>query len=271
MCAQPRFGWQMEAPEGERGVAQAAYRIEVRDPKGTVVWDSTRVETPESLAHQVRRKRSEAATRYTWTVTVWDQAGARASASSWFETGLMDPSPGLAAWGGAKWIGGGNDDLVLYSPYLAVFDASYAVTIAPGSTRASFVYGANDSGSWTGTRTSTRSRTPGTELHQARTRYLGARRLARREGEAARVPRRLHGHRQPGAAAQDLRHRQRGDQRGEQARRAHHRVPQRVRPDQPDDRRQHVRGGGHGLRRRAPGAPPPVEAGGRGMSEREST
>ena len=57
----------------------------------------------------------------------------------------MDPSPGLAAWGGATWIGGGNDDLVLYSPYLAVFDARYAVTIAPGSTRASFVYGANDS------------------------------------------------------------------------------------------------------------------------------
>ena len=48
--AQPRFGWQMAAPAGERGAAQTAYRIEVRDPKGTVVWDSNRVETPESLA-----------------------------------------------------------------------------------------------------------------------------------------------------------------------------------------------------------------------------
>ena len=44
-----------------------------------------------------------------------------------------------------EWIGGGNDDLVLYSPYLAIFDVKYAVAIAPGSARASFVYGANDS------------------------------------------------------------------------------------------------------------------------------
>ena len=34
---------------------------------------------------------------------------------------------------------------MLYAPYLAIFDAKYAVTIAPGSARASFVYGANDS------------------------------------------------------------------------------------------------------------------------------
>ena len=57
----------------------------------------------------------------------------------------MDPSPGRRAWGGAAWIGGGNDDLVLYAPYLAIFDVKYALAIAPGSTRASFVYGANDS------------------------------------------------------------------------------------------------------------------------------
>ena len=31
----PRFGWQMVAGAGERGLAQAAYRIAVRDPKFT--------------------------------------------------------------------------------------------------------------------------------------------------------------------------------------------------------------------------------------------
>ena len=143
--AKPRFGWQMEAAPGERGAAQAAYRIAVRDAKGTVVWDSARIAAPGSLAITYAGSPLSAATRYSWTVTVWDQAGRSLRADSWFETGLMDPAPAGAGWGGATWIGGGPDDLVLYAPYLAVFDASYAVTIAPGSSRASFVYGANDS------------------------------------------------------------------------------------------------------------------------------
>jgi alpha-L-rhamnosidase len=57
----------------------------------------------------------------------------------------MDPAPESSAWGGAKWIGGGNDDLVLYAPYLAIFDLKYAITIPEGSARAAFIYGANDS------------------------------------------------------------------------------------------------------------------------------
>lgn len=141
----PRFGWQLEATAGERGVAQAAYRLEVRDPKGTVLWDSGRVNASESLAVTYAGRPLTPATRYTWTVTVWTSAGATLSASSWFETGLMDRSPASPAWSGAQWIGGGADDLVLYAPYLVVFDASFAVAIAPGSTRASFIYGANDS------------------------------------------------------------------------------------------------------------------------------
>ena len=143
--AQPRFSWQMAATAGERGYAQTAYQIEVRDPKGSVVWDTKRTESADSLGLKYGGNPLRAATRYSWTVTVWNQAGAKLAASSWFETGLMDPAPDSSAWGGAKWIGGGNQDLVLYSPYLAIFDVKYALTIAPGSTRASFVYGANDS------------------------------------------------------------------------------------------------------------------------------
>ncbi len=143
--AQPRFSWQMAATGAERGVAQRAYRVAVRDAKGADVWDSGRVESPESLGIRYAGRPLQPATRYTWTVTVWNQRGARLTSSSWFETGLMDPRPGAPAWSGAQWIGGGDEDLVLYSPYLAIFDASYTVAIAPGSTRASFVYGANDS------------------------------------------------------------------------------------------------------------------------------
>ncbi|MBE0660065.1 MAG: family 78 glycoside hydrolase catalytic domain [Bryobacteraceae bacterium] len=142
---QPRFGWQLHATANERGVAQSAYQIVVKDPSGTVVWDSNRTAASAAVGIRYAGSALKGATRYNWTVTSWTQTGAKLTASSWFETGLMDPKPGSAAWGGAQWIGGGDGDLVLYSPYLAVFDANFAVTIAPGSTRAGFVYGANDS------------------------------------------------------------------------------------------------------------------------------
>ena len=135
----------MEATAGERGVSQSAYQIEVRDAKGAIVWDSTKIDSAEAIHIKYAGSALTAATRYAWTVTVWTQAGAKLTGGSWFETGLMAPSPSSAAWGGATWIGGGAEDLVLYSPYLAIFDVKYTLAIAPGSTRASFVYGANDS------------------------------------------------------------------------------------------------------------------------------
>src|SRR5689334_10024367 len=143
--AQPRFSWQMAATAGEREQRQTAFQIEVKDPKGAVVWDSKRIETANAVGVRYAGSPLKGATRYSWTVSVWNQAGAKLTGSSWFETGLMDQSPNSSEWGGAKWIGGGNEDLVLYSPYLAIFDLKYALAIAPGSTRASFVYGANDS------------------------------------------------------------------------------------------------------------------------------
>ena len=143
--AQPRFGWQMATTAGERGVAQAAYQIQVKDPNGAIVWDSKRVAGSVSLGVRYAGSALKGSTRYAWTVTVWNQAGTKLAATSWFETGLMDSAPDSKAWGGAQWIGGGNEDLVLYSPYLAIFDARYALTIAPGSSRAGFIYGANDS------------------------------------------------------------------------------------------------------------------------------
>jgi len=141
---QPRFSWQMAATQGERGYSQAAYRLEVRGPDGNVVWDTGRTEGAASLGIEYAGSQLSAATRYSWMVTVWDQAGVSYTARSWFETGLMDPDPNASAWDGAQWIGGGNEDLVLYAPYLAVFDTEYIVAIEEGSTRASFVYGAND-------------------------------------------------------------------------------------------------------------------------------
>ncbi len=138
----PRFGWQMRAPESERGYSQTAYQIVVTDPGGAVVWDTGRVASGVSLAIPYAGGSLQPTTRYAWTVTAWDQAGDTASGSSWFETGLM--SLDRSAWNGATWIGGGDDDLVLYSQYLSIFDLEYTVRIEEGSSQASFVYGAND-------------------------------------------------------------------------------------------------------------------------------
>lgn len=153
---QPRFGWQMEATAGERDVAQSGYQILVRESggvipwdsgrtEGDIVWNSGRIDSAESVGVTYLGRALRPATRYVWTVTLWAKTGASLSASSWFETGLMAPSAGSAAWSGAQWIGGGHDDLVLYAPYLVVFDVRFVLAILPGSTRASFVYGANDS------------------------------------------------------------------------------------------------------------------------------
>ena len=140
----PHFSWQMATSPGERDVNQTAYQVVVKDPSGNIVWDTKKVSNDKSLEIEYAGSALKAATRYSWTVTVWDQTGKTATSTSWFETGLMNPDPSLSAWEGAMWIGGGNDDLVLYSHYLAIFNLKYKLAIAPGSTRASFVYGAND-------------------------------------------------------------------------------------------------------------------------------
>lgn len=138
----PQFGWQMVAPEGGRGYYQTAYRIIVSDPSGKAVWDSEKVVDGSALAIRYEGVPLEASTHYSWTVTAWDQNDREHKASSWFETGLMDTD--LAAWNGARWIGGGNEDLVFYSHYQLVFKIRYGMTIPEGSTKAGFVYGAND-------------------------------------------------------------------------------------------------------------------------------
>lgn len=140
----PRFSWQMEAPAGKHGYAQTHYRVEVKNPAGKLVWNTGKIAGSRSLGIEYAGPALEAATRYTWTVTVWDQNGAAASNTSWFETGLMNPDANLSAWDGATWIGGGDNDLILYAQYLPIFNLKYNLTIAPGSNRASMVLAAND-------------------------------------------------------------------------------------------------------------------------------
>jgi alpha-L-rhamnosidase len=142
---QPRFSWQMNAPEGKRNYSQTAFQIVVKDPKGIIVWDTKKVNSDKSVGIVYAGTPLGATTRYTWTVSVWDQTGSISTTSSWFETGLMNPDPKLSAWDGATWIGGSEKDMVLYSHYLPIFTLKYSVSIAEGSTKAGFILGANDS------------------------------------------------------------------------------------------------------------------------------
>ncbi len=140
----PHFSWRMASDVSTRGLFQEAYQIMVRDESDQVVWATDKVESGLSLSIPYAGKSLEATTRYTWTVTVWTNTGEKASASSWFETGLMNPDPNLSAWDGATWIGGGDEDMVLHSHYLSVFKVEYTLQLDSSSTKAAFVLGAND-------------------------------------------------------------------------------------------------------------------------------
>ncbi|MEA3180661.1 MAG: alpha-L-rhamnosidase [Gammaproteobacteria bacterium] len=140
----PRFSWQTTSAAGVRGVAQSAYRITVKDPAGSIVWDSGRVADSRSLDVAYGGAPLKPATRYDWLVTAWQGGAAESSAQAWFETGLMNPDAALSGWDGASWIGGSAADRVLYAQYLPLFDLNFALTISPGSHRAAIVLAAND-------------------------------------------------------------------------------------------------------------------------------
>lgn len=140
----PQFSWQMKALSSIKGLSQVAYQIRVIDEKNQEVWQSVKVNSSISHAIQYQGKPLQARTKYTWFLTVWDNKGKSSTANSWFETGLMNPKQ--EAWGNAKWVGGTNEDLVFYPHALSVFKLSYSIQLdeASNSTKASFIFGAND-------------------------------------------------------------------------------------------------------------------------------
>ncbi|QDK77276.1 Bacterial alpha-L-rhamnosidase [Spirosoma sp. KCTC 42546] len=140
----PHFSWQMKALDAKRGYSQKAWQIVVTDVKNQIVWDSKKVNSRISHGIEYAGSSLQPTTRYSWKVTVWDNTGQTATNTSWFETGLMNP--GMSAWSGAKWIGGGDNDLVFYSHYLSVFKFQFGIQLdkATSSTKAAFVFGGND-------------------------------------------------------------------------------------------------------------------------------
>ena len=142
----PRFSWQMQASGNNKGDKQTAYQLVVRDEFGDIAWNSNKIQSDISLNVEYKGKPLRASTRYNWEVTIWGQDNQQHIAKSWFETGLMNADPQLSAWNGAKWIGGNDEDMVFYSHYLPMFKINYSVQLdkKSKSTRAGFIYGAND-------------------------------------------------------------------------------------------------------------------------------
>lgn len=142
----PQFSWRMEGEGSPKQLSQSVYQLEVKDEDGHLVWDSGKVESGGSVGVRYAGKPLQATTRYTWTVRVWTEDGREISQTSWFETGLYDPDPSLAAWDGALWIGGETEDMVLQSHYLSVFKIQYQLQFdaESESTRGAFLLGAND-------------------------------------------------------------------------------------------------------------------------------
>jgi alpha-L-rhamnosidase len=144
--AKPVFSWRMVTSPDLREQFQKAYSIQVTDEVGDIVWDSGKIENSASIGISYKGEKLIPATRYSWKVKVWNQDGNTLESDSWFETGLMNSDPKLSAWSGADWIGGGDKDLVFFSHYLTVYKFRYDVQLdqKSKSTRASFIFGAND-------------------------------------------------------------------------------------------------------------------------------
>ena len=94
----PRFSWELDSLK--RAQTQTAYRIEVKDPEGIVVWDSQKVLSSETLSINYNGEALLPRTRYTWRVKVWDKYNVESSWSdnAWFETGMADSDWADAAW-----------------------------------------------------------------------------------------------------------------------------------------------------------------------------
>ena len=69
----PRFGWKLRS--SERGQAQAAYSVTVKEASGDICWDSGKKRSSQSVDILYAGSRLKACTRYLWCVTVWDSSG----------------------------------------------------------------------------------------------------------------------------------------------------------------------------------------------------
>ncbi len=117
----PNFSWVIQS--SERGTLQTAYQIKVyqESPDGTVVWDTGKVTSPNSINVKYEGDALASSTKYYWQVKVWDNHGNESAFSepAYFSTGKFDPETELKA----DWITYNADaGEVDYNPIKIKFD-----------------------------------------------------------------------------------------------------------------------------------------------------
>ena len=109
---EPRLSWKLVSEE--RGVVQSAYQIRVTDEQGSMLWDTGKVLSDQSLHIPYAGPALSSRQRCTWQVRVWngqDQPSAW-SESAWWEMGLLHTTDWRAKWIEPDW----NEDSQVLNP-----------------------------------------------------------------------------------------------------------------------------------------------------------
>jgi len=97
--ASPRFGWQLE---GRQGTMQSAYKIEVADSEGNLVWQSGKVNSEESQHIVYAGSPLTPMQTYRWRVQAWNEQD---KASRWSDYATFTTAPSTEWLQEGAWIG----------------------------------------------------------------------------------------------------------------------------------------------------------------------
>ena len=96
----PRFSWKLSG--SERGISQSGYHVVVAtgESDDDIIWNSSRVESDETLNIVYAGPDLESGQKYYWKVRIWDQLGEASGWSDWagFHMGLFGPDSKKAKW-----------------------------------------------------------------------------------------------------------------------------------------------------------------------------